>query len=164
MAKRPAGPRAFIDAFDHGDLDLDALRAFDRPVYFAFGGRSNRDYYRRMAERLAAIFPNFATETFVNRHHFDPHSGSSPNASPTHCSHSGNAQKRKRAPPLGGYCRLTEATGSRRPPQAGARATDRRAGSPARTAKDPIRAAFARLPQLAGWRTTTVSASASATG
>jgi hypothetical protein len=34
----------------------------------------------------------------------------------------------------------------------------------ARTAKDPIRAAFARLPQLAGWRTSTVSASASATG
>ena len=72
MAKRPAGLRAFIDAFDNGDLDLDALRAFDRPVYFALGGRSNPDYYRRMAERLAAIFPSFETETFADRHHFDP--------------------------------------------------------------------------------------------
>jgi hypothetical protein len=25
-----------------------------------------------MAELLAAIFPNFATETFDDRHHFDP--------------------------------------------------------------------------------------------
>ena len=43
MAKRPAGLRAFIEAVDGGDLDLDALRAFDRPVYFALGGRSNPD-------------------------------------------------------------------------------------------------------------------------
>lgn len=72
MAKRPAGLRAFIEAFDNGDLDLDALRAFDRPVYFALGGRSNPDYYGRMADRLAAIFPDFTIETFPDRHHFDP--------------------------------------------------------------------------------------------
>ena len=72
MAKRPAGVRAFIDAFDNGDLDLEALRAFDRPVYYALGGRSNPDYYGRMAERLAAIFPDFTIETFPERHHFDP--------------------------------------------------------------------------------------------
>jgi pimeloyl-ACP methyl ester carboxylesterase len=72
MARRPAGLRAFIDAFDHGQLDLEALRAFDRPVYFALGGRSNPDYYGRMAERLAAIFPDFTAETFLERHHFDP--------------------------------------------------------------------------------------------
>jgi pimeloyl-ACP methyl ester carboxylesterase len=72
MAKRPAGLRAFINAFDHADLDLDALRAFDRPVYFALGGRSNPDYYGRMAERLAGIFPDFSLETFPERHHFDP--------------------------------------------------------------------------------------------
>jgi pimeloyl-ACP methyl ester carboxylesterase len=72
MAKRPAGLRAFIDAFDNGHLDLEALRVFDRPVYFALGGRSNPDYYRRMAERLAAIFPDFTIETFPERHHFDP--------------------------------------------------------------------------------------------
>jgi pimeloyl-ACP methyl ester carboxylesterase len=72
MAKRPAGLRAFIRAFDNGSLDLDALRAFDRPVYFALGGRSNPDYYGRMAERLAAIFSDFTVETFPARHHFDP--------------------------------------------------------------------------------------------
>jgi pimeloyl-ACP methyl ester carboxylesterase len=72
MSKRPAGLRAFIKAFDAGDLDLDALRAFDRPVYFALGGRSNPDYYERMAERLAEIFPDFTLETFPERHHFDP--------------------------------------------------------------------------------------------
>jgi pimeloyl-ACP methyl ester carboxylesterase len=72
MAKRPSGLRAFIDAFDRGDLDLEALRAFDRPVYFALGGRSNPDFFGRMAERLSVIFPDFTIETFPDRHHFDP--------------------------------------------------------------------------------------------
>jgi pimeloyl-ACP methyl ester carboxylesterase len=72
MIKRPGGLRAFIDAFDNGDLDLQALRQFSRPVYFALGGRSNPDYYGRMAERLAAVFPDFTLETFSERHHFDP--------------------------------------------------------------------------------------------
>jgi len=72
LAKRPAGLRAFIAAFDNGDLDVAALRTFDRPVYFALGGRSNSDYFGRMADRLAAIFPDFTVETFSERHHFDP--------------------------------------------------------------------------------------------
>jgi pimeloyl-ACP methyl ester carboxylesterase len=72
MAKRPAGVRAFISAFDNGDLDVEALRAFDRPVYFALGGRSSHDYFGRMADRLAAIFRDFTIETFPERHHFDP--------------------------------------------------------------------------------------------
>jgi pimeloyl-ACP methyl ester carboxylesterase len=72
MAKRPAGLRALMDAFDNGDLDVGALRAFDRPVYFALGGRSNPDYFSRMAERLAAVFSDFTIETFPERHHFDP--------------------------------------------------------------------------------------------
>jgi hypothetical protein len=72
MAKRPAGARAFTDAFDNEDLDLDVLRAFAQPVYFALGGRSNPDYFGRMAGRLAGIFPDFTIETFSERHHFDP--------------------------------------------------------------------------------------------
>jgi pimeloyl-ACP methyl ester carboxylesterase len=72
MATRPAGARAFLEAFDKGDLDLEALRAFAQPVYFALGGRSNPDYYRRMAARLAVVFPDFTIETFSERHHFDP--------------------------------------------------------------------------------------------
>ncbi len=72
MANRPAGIRAFIAAFDSGYLDVEALRRFDRPVYFALGGRSNPDFFARMAERLAGIFPDFTLETFSERHHFDP--------------------------------------------------------------------------------------------
>ena len=72
MAKRPAGLRAFLAAFDRGHLDLGALRAFTRPVYFALGGRSNPDYYALMAARLAEIFSDFTVETFPERHHFDP--------------------------------------------------------------------------------------------
>ena len=72
MARRPVGVRAFLAAFDTGELDLDAARAFNRPVYFALGGRSNPEYYARMAGRLATIFPDFTVETFSERHHFDP--------------------------------------------------------------------------------------------
>jgi pimeloyl-ACP methyl ester carboxylesterase len=72
MAKRPAGIRALMDAFDSGDLDTEALRDFDRPVYFALGGRSNPDYYGRIAERLQGTFTDFTIETFPERHHFDP--------------------------------------------------------------------------------------------
>ena len=72
MAKRPAGLRAIIEANDNSQLDLQALSAFDRPAYFALGGRSNPDLYARMAKRLAGIFPDFTLETFPDRHHFDP--------------------------------------------------------------------------------------------
>jgi pimeloyl-ACP methyl ester carboxylesterase len=72
MAKRPAGIRAVLDAFDDADLDAGALRAFQGPVYFALGGRSNPDYFGSMARRLAALFPDFTIETFPERHHFDP--------------------------------------------------------------------------------------------
>ena len=72
MAKRPAGIRAFLDAFDGGDLDIEALKAFNRPVYFAVGGRSNPDFFAPMAERLSGIFADFTLETFSERHHFDP--------------------------------------------------------------------------------------------
>lgn len=72
MAKRPEGIRALIRAFDEAQLDLDALRAFSRPVYFALGGRSNPDYFAQMAQRLADVIPDLAVETFAERHHFDP--------------------------------------------------------------------------------------------
>jgi pimeloyl-ACP methyl ester carboxylesterase len=72
MAKRPAGLTAFIAALDKAQLDLARLRNFKRPVYFALGGLSNADYFGRMAERLAGIFPDFTLETYPERHHFDP--------------------------------------------------------------------------------------------
>jgi pimeloyl-ACP methyl ester carboxylesterase len=72
MSSRPAGLRAFIDAFTSGELDVDALRRFEQPVYFALGGLSNPDYYGLMAERLAGVFSDFTLEIFEDRHHFDP--------------------------------------------------------------------------------------------
>ena len=72
MAKRPAGLRAILREFLRSDLDLDALSQFDRPVWFALGGRSNPDYYGRMANRAREIFPDFTLDVFEQRHHFDP--------------------------------------------------------------------------------------------
>lgn len=72
MATRPAGLRAFIATFTSSTLDLDRLRAFEQPVYFALGGRSNPDYYCQMAERARAIFPSLTLDVFDERHHFDP--------------------------------------------------------------------------------------------
>ncbi len=72
MASRPAGLHAVLRAFYASDLDLAVMRQFDRPVWFALGGRSHPDYYARMAERLATVFPDFAVEVFPDRHHFDP--------------------------------------------------------------------------------------------
>jgi pimeloyl-ACP methyl ester carboxylesterase len=72
MASRPAGLRAFLKTFRSSTLDVDRLRSFAQPVYFALGGRSNPDYYGRMAERAREIFPDFMLDIFTERHHFDP--------------------------------------------------------------------------------------------
>src|SRR5262249_18948246 len=72
MAKRPPGLTKLIGAFDSARLDLDSLRGFARPVYFAMGGLSNPDFFGRMADRLGRIFPDFTLETYPERHHFDP--------------------------------------------------------------------------------------------
>ena len=72
MASRPAGLRTLLEAFRASSLDLDRLRAFDKPVLFALGGKSNPDYYGRMAERAGTIFPDMTLEVFAERHHFDP--------------------------------------------------------------------------------------------
>lgn len=72
MSSRPAGLRALIRAFLSGELDVEALRGFGQPVYFALGGLSNPAYYERMADRLSGIFSGFTLEVFEDRHHFDP--------------------------------------------------------------------------------------------
>jgi pimeloyl-ACP methyl ester carboxylesterase len=72
MAQRPAGIRAIVEAFRGYDLDREALRRFDRPVYFALGGLSNPDQFAEEAERLARVFRDFWLQVFPDRHHFDP--------------------------------------------------------------------------------------------
>jgi hypothetical protein len=72
MAKRPGGIRAFMRTFRAYDLDRGALARFDRPVYFALGGLSNRDQFGALATRLSGVFPDFQLDVFEQRHHFDP--------------------------------------------------------------------------------------------
>jgi pimeloyl-ACP methyl ester carboxylesterase len=72
MAKRPAGIRAIQRAFKRGGIDREALRRFDRPVYFALGALSNPDQYAEIAKRLSQVFSDFELEVFEERHHFDP--------------------------------------------------------------------------------------------
>jgi hypothetical protein len=72
MAKRPAGICAILRAFKGGVIDREALRRFDRPVYFALGALSNPDQYGEIAKRLSGVFRDFELEVFEQRHHFDP--------------------------------------------------------------------------------------------
>jgi pimeloyl-ACP methyl ester carboxylesterase len=72
MAKRPAGLKALMHAFRADELDLAALRTFNRPVYYALGGLSTPDYYQPMAGRLASVFTDFTQDVYEDRHHFDP--------------------------------------------------------------------------------------------
>jgi pimeloyl-ACP methyl ester carboxylesterase len=72
MANRPAGVNSLLEAFKEGELELEALRRLEAPVYFALGGLSNRDQYAQIAERLSRVFPDFTLEVFQERHHFDP--------------------------------------------------------------------------------------------
>ena len=72
MAKRPAGIRAILRAFRNGAIDREALRSFDRPVYFALGALSNPDHYEEIEKRLSRVFRDFELEVFEERHHFDP--------------------------------------------------------------------------------------------
>lgn len=72
MPSRLAGIGGFMAAFDAFEPDFEVLRRFDRPVYFALGGRGNPDLYTRMAKRLADVFSDFTLDIFEDRHHFDP--------------------------------------------------------------------------------------------
>jgi pimeloyl-ACP methyl ester carboxylesterase len=72
MAKRPAGIHAILRAFKQGDIDREALRRFERPVYFALGALSNPDQYGEIAKRLNGVLSDFELEVFERRHHFDP--------------------------------------------------------------------------------------------
>jgi pimeloyl-ACP methyl ester carboxylesterase len=79
MARRPAGIVALTAAFRAHDLDVDRLRAFEQPVYYALGALSNPDQFERQADRLAKLFPDFTLDVYESRHHFDPPHRSEPN-------------------------------------------------------------------------------------
>ncbi|MEO7803524.1 MAG: alpha/beta hydrolase [Actinomycetota bacterium] len=72
FAKRPAGLRALSSAFKTYHLDLERLRAFDRPVLYVTGGKSNPIENEPIVDRLGKVFPDFTREIYQERHHFDP--------------------------------------------------------------------------------------------
>jgi len=72
MANRPAGLKAFSTEFKRFHLDPERLQAFDRPVLYTIGGKSNPDVVRPPSERLGGIFRDFRLDVFEERHHFDP--------------------------------------------------------------------------------------------
>jgi pimeloyl-ACP methyl ester carboxylesterase len=72
MPSRLAAIGSFMAAFDAYEPDFGVLRGFDRPVYFALGGRGNPDLYARIAARLGEVFPDFTLDIYDDRHHFDP--------------------------------------------------------------------------------------------
>jgi pimeloyl-ACP methyl ester carboxylesterase len=72
MPPRLAGIGWFTGASAFAEPDFEVLRRFERPVYFALGGRSNPDLYARIADRLASVFADFTLDLFEQRHHFDP--------------------------------------------------------------------------------------------
>jgi pimeloyl-ACP methyl ester carboxylesterase len=78
MASRPIGLGALTSAFGSTDLDLERLRTFRQPVYFAIGALSNPRHYAPMAERAQGIFSDFTLDVFAERHHLDPPQWSEP--------------------------------------------------------------------------------------
>jgi len=72
FAKRPAGLRAFHSAFKVYHLDLERLRAFDHPVLYVTGGKSDPIENEPIVQRLGKVFPDFTREIYEERHHFDP--------------------------------------------------------------------------------------------
>ena len=72
MANRPVGIRTLTEAFEAYHLDLDRLRAFDRPVLHVLGAKSNPAAFEPIANRLEGVFPDFTREVFEERHRFDP--------------------------------------------------------------------------------------------
>jgi pimeloyl-ACP methyl ester carboxylesterase len=70
LPNRPGGIAAILRAFEQHQLDLDTLRAFERPVLYTRGSLST-ERYERSAQRLAEIFPNFREVVFDGIHHFN---------------------------------------------------------------------------------------------
>jgi len=70
LPNRPAGITAILRAFTRADVDLESLRAFERPVLYTRGSLS-AERYERSAQRLGEIFPDFREVVFEGLHHLN---------------------------------------------------------------------------------------------
>jgi len=68
MADRPRGIRAFVAALLSAEVDHDALAHFGAPVYYSHGSLSHPRWIS-IRDRLARIFPDFASEQYQDLHH-----------------------------------------------------------------------------------------------
>jgi pimeloyl-ACP methyl ester carboxylesterase len=77
MAKRPAGLRAMMAAFEEDSLDRGLLRSFRAPVYLAHG-ELTADYMIHRVQVLAGLLPDLWIEAYARVHHFVPPQRSQP--------------------------------------------------------------------------------------
>ena len=77
MAKRPAGLRAMMRAFETHTTDPELLRRCAFPVYLAYGLLTHEGMIRRL-QALAGLFPDVWMEAYPGLHHFAPPQRSRP--------------------------------------------------------------------------------------
>lgn len=77
MAKRPAGLRAMMRAFETHTTDPELLRRCSFPVYLAYGLLTHEGMIRRM-QALAGLLPDVWIEAYPGLHHFAPPQRSRP--------------------------------------------------------------------------------------
>ncbi len=77
MAKRPAGLRAMMRAFEAYTTDPELLRRCAFPVYLAYGLLTHEGMIRRM-QALAGLLPDVWIEAYPGLHHFAPPQRSRP--------------------------------------------------------------------------------------
>ncbi len=77
MAKRPAGLRAMMRAFEEDDTDREALRQCTFPVYLGYGLLTSDMMVRRIV-LLADVLPDIWIQAYPGLHHFAPPQRSQP--------------------------------------------------------------------------------------
>ncbi len=77
MAKRPAGLRSMMRAFEEDDTDREALRACTFPVYLGYGLLTSEMMVRRIV-LLADVLPDVWIQAYPGIHHFAPPQRSQP--------------------------------------------------------------------------------------
>lgn len=77
MAKRPAGLRAMMRAFEEDDTDREGLRQCAFPVYLGYGLLTSEMMVRRIV-LLANVLPDVWIQAYEGVHHFAPPQRSQP--------------------------------------------------------------------------------------